>query len=197
MWSAIARLSIAWVCVADLRRVRALIAASATVLAVAAGGGLAGCASWTNATSVADLKVGDCLELGGTPDRPQATKAECGSLSSNFKVVAAVTDRAQCPADVDSSYSMRNAFNRANNTVCLDIDWMIGGCMSVDPGHNTDPFRVDCGDASVAHRQRATQILHDLGAPASVDQCASGMGYAYPERRFVVCVEDVGGGPRS
>ncbi|CKT70184.1 lipoprotein LppU [Mycobacterium tuberculosis] len=109
--------------------------------------------------------MGDCVKLAGTPDRPQATKAECGSPASNFKVV--------------------------------DIDWVIGGCMSVDPTHNTDPFRVDCDDASVPHRQRATQILKDLDSPVSVDQCASGVGYVYTQRRFAVCVEDVTGGPRS
>lgn len=165
----------------------AATAASCALLVVVCAG-LSGCSTSAN---VADLKVGDCLELGGTPDRPQATKAVCGSPESNFKVVASVADRAKCPADVDSSYSMRNAFNRSNNTVCLDIDWVIGGCMSVDPDHNTDPVRVDCRDTSVPHRQRATEILTDLDAPVSVEDCVSGMGYTYTQRLFVVCVEDV------
>ncbi|CCK56826.1 hypothetical protein [Mycobacterium canetti] len=170
---------------------RSWLAAATTALFVVA----TGCSS---ATNVAELKVGDCVKLAGTPDRPQATKAECGSPASNFKVVAVVQeDHAECPADVDSTYSMRNAFNGSTNTICLDIDWVIGGCMSVDPTHNTDPFRVDCDDASVPHRQRATQILKDLDAPVSVDQCASGVGYVYTQRRFAVCVEDVTGGPRS
>ncbi|CKT83318.1 lipoprotein LppU [Mycobacterium tuberculosis] len=56
---------------------------------------------------------------------------------------------------------------------------------------------MDCDDASVPHRQRATQILKDLDSPVSVDQCASGVGYVYTQRRFAVCVEDVTGGPRS
>ncbi|OSC42277.1 LppU family putative lipoprotein [Mycobacterium decipiens] len=179
---------------------RAWLAAATTALfasiAVAACAALTGCSSPTNIT---ELKVGDCVKLGGTPDRPQATKAECGSAASNFKVVAVLNsgaDRAQCPADVDSTYSLRNGFNGSTNTVCLDIDWVIGGCMSVDPAHNTDPFRVDCDDASVPHRQRATQILRDLDAPVSVDQCASGVGYVYAQRRFAVCVEDVTSGPR-
>lgn len=140
---------------------RAWLAAATTALFVVA----TGCSS---ATNVAELKVGDCVKLAGTPDRPQATKAECGSPASNFKVVAVVQeDHAECPADVDSTYSMRNAFNGSTNTICLDIDWVIGGCMSVDPTHNTDPFRVDCDDASVPHRQRATQILKDLDSPSA------------------------------
>jgi hypothetical protein len=167
---------------------RALVLASYTAfytaLALTAAAGLTGCSSET--TSIPDLKVGDCLKLGGTPDRAQATKAACGSPASNFRVVALVADRARCPSDVDSSYSMNN------NAVCLDIDWVIGGCMSVDPQHTKDPFRVDCNDASAPHRQRATQILKDLDPPVSVDQCASGLGYTYAQRRFAVCVEAVG-----
>jgi len=166
---------------------RALVLASCTALALTAAAGITGCSSET--TNISQLKVGDCLKLGGTPDRPQATKSACGSTASNYRVVAVAAGRAQCPTDVDSSYSLHD------NTVCLDIDWVIGGCMSVDPRHVKDPFRVDCNDASVPHRQRATQILTDLDPPVSVDQCASGLGYTYAQRRFAVCVEDVGGKP--
>lgn len=164
---------------------------------VAASGIVLGCSS---ATNLVDLKVGDCLKLGGTPDRPQATKAACGSPDSNFKVVAVVRpggERTQCPADVDSSYSMHNSLSGENSTLCLDVDWVVGGCMSVDPAHKTDPFRVDCNDASAPHRQRATQILENLDPPVTADQCASGVGYTYTQRRFAVCVEDVTNGPRT
>ena len=163
---------------------RALVLASYTALVIAAAAAVTGCSSDT--TNISELKAGDCLKLGSTPDRPQASKAACGSPASNFRVVSVVGDRAQCPSDVDSSYSTNN------HTACLDIDWVIGGCMSVDPRHLTDPFRVDCNDASAPHRQRATQILKDLDPPVGVDQCASGVGYAYAQRRFAVCVEDVG-----
>jgi hypothetical protein len=161
----------------------------ALIVAVAITAGVAGCSSDT--TNISELKVGDCLKLGGTPDRPQATKAACGSRESNYRVVALAADRAQCPSDVDSSYSLHSALNGSTNTVCLDIDWVVGGCMSIDPQHVKDPFRVDCNDASVPHRQRATQILKDLDPPVSVDQCASGLGYTYAQRRFAVCVQDV------
>ncbi|MGH3525646.1 MAG: LppU family putative lipoprotein [Mycobacterium sp.] len=168
---------------------RALAAAVLTAIAII--GGVTGCSSATNA---ADLKVGDCLKLGGTADRPEATKVACGSPASNFKVVATVkgqANREQCPRDVDSSYSMRNGFSESSNTACLDIDWVVGGCMSVDPANNSDPVRVDCNDRSAPHRQRATQILKDLRSQGGVDQCASGLGYAYVQRRFAVCVENV------
>ncbi|BAV42291.1 LppU family putative lipoprotein [Mycobacterium ulcerans] len=176
---------------------RALFLAVLMALAVPASGVLVGCSSTTKA---ADLAVGDCLKLAGPPDRPQATKAACGSEESNFKVVAVAkdgTDHTECPADVDSSYSSRNVLGGANSTLCLDVDWVLGSCMSVDPDHKTDPFRVGCNDASAPHRQRATQILQDVASPVTVDQCASGVGYTYTERRFVVCVEDVGGSSQT
>lgn len=158
---------------------------AAVLMAALTSGVVPGCSSTANA---ADLKVGDCLQLGGAADRPEAAKVACGGPNSNFKVAASVADREQCPTDVDSSYSMRNSFSDVSRTACLDIDWVIGGCMSVDPAGTTDPFRVDCTDTSVPHRQRATQILQNV---ASVDECASGLGYAYDERQFTVCVEDI------
>ncbi|WP_414688386.1 LppU family putative lipoprotein [Mycobacterium sp.] len=152
--------------------------------ALIAVGGLTGCSS----AATVDMQVGDCLKMGGTPDRPEATKAECGSPESNFKVAASVENSDQCPADVDSYYSMRSAFSDTSNTICMDIDWVVGGCMSIDPENDKDPVRVDCNDSSVPNRQRATQILKNV---ASVDQCASGVGYPYDVRNFTVCVEDV------
>jgi hypothetical protein len=70
----------------------------------------------------------------------------------------------------------------------MDIDWIVGGCMNVDPENATDPYRVDCADTGAPHRQRATEILTGISDP---DQCPTGMGYAYDERQFTVCVEDV------
>jgi hypothetical protein len=146
--------------------------------------GLTGCSS----AATADLAVGDCLKMGGTPDRPEANKVACGSPESNFKVAATVENSDQCPSDVDSYYSMRSAFSDSGNTICMDVDWVVGGCMSIDPENDKDPLRVDCNDTSVPHRQRATEILTDV---ANADQCASGVGYPYDERNFTVCVEDV------
>jgi hypothetical protein len=146
--------------------------------------GLTGCAS----AATAELRVGDCLKMGGTPDRPEATRVECGSPESNFKVVATVENSDQCPTDVDSYYSLRSAFSDSAETVCMDVDWVVGGCMSIDPDNDKDPLRVDCNDTSVPHRQRATEILQDV---ANADQCGSGVGYPYDERDFTVCVEDV------
>jgi hypothetical protein len=134
------------------------------------------------------MQVGDCLKVIGPADRPETTKVQCGSRESNFKVVGSVEEAEQCATDVDSSYSMRTSFTGRGSTVCMDIDWVVGSCMSIDPDNDRDPARVDCHDGSASNRQRATQIIHDV---ANVDQCATGLGYAYDERRFTVCVENV------
>jgi len=145
-------------------------------------------ASGCSSAAAADLKVGDCLKVGGPPDRPDVARVECGSTASNFKVISTVQDTDQCPSDADSYYATRSSFSSTGTTVCMDIDWVVGGCMSIDPENGRDPLRVNCNDASVVHRQRATQILVKV---ANVDQCATGVGYAYDERQFTVCVEDV------
>lgn len=153
-----------------------------------ASGGLTACSP----EPADDVVVGDCLQRGGPADRPEATKASCGTPESNFKVVAVISGSAdgadQCPADIDSFYSMRNTFSNSRTTLCLDIDWVVGGCMSIDPENGRDPIRADCPDTNLPGRQRVTQILQNV---ASGDQCASGVGYAYEERNFTVCVEHV------
>ncbi|GAB2999297.1 LppU family putative lipoprotein [Mycobacterium bourgelatii] len=161
-------------------------------LAVAGCWLLAGCSSRPNA---ADYKVGECIKLSGSPDTPRADTAACGSPESNFRLVASVDDREHCPADVDSSYSAINAIDGSSKTLCLDVDWVVGGCMSIDPGHVLDPVRVECNDVSAPNRQRATQILKRPDGPVSVDQCATGLGYVYAQRGFVVCVEAMSGAP--
>jgi hypothetical protein len=160
----------------------ALVALALLVILVS--GVLAGCSS----AAAADLQVGDCLKVGGPPDRPETTKVECGSQGSNFKVVGTVENADDCFSDVDSYYSARSSFSGSGPTICMDIDWVVDGCMSVDPDNDRDPVRVDCNDASASNRQRATQILQKV---ANVDQCTTGLGYAYDERQFTVCVEDV------
>uniref|UniRef100_UPI0039779088 LppU family putative lipoprotein n=1 Tax=[Mycobacterium] appelbergii TaxID=2939269 RepID=UPI0039779088 len=134
------------------------------------------------------MQTGDCLRIGGTVERPDAAEAVCGSMESNFRVVSTVTDSDQCPMDVDSYFSMSSPLRDESQTICMDIDWIVDSCMSIDPENDKDPVRVDCGDSAAPHRQRATQILQGV---SNVDQCGSGVGYAYDERQFTVCVEDV------
>ncbi len=124
----------------------------------------------------------------GTPDRPDVIRAACGGPDSTFKVIATVTDSDECPSDVDSYYATRNTLSDTSSTLCMDVDWVLGQCMSVDPDGVRDPARVDCKDDSQPNRKRATQILQGI---VDADQCRSGMGYSYTARGFTVCVDDV------
>jgi hypothetical protein len=167
----------------------ALTSFGITAAALLVALGVTGCAGFLSGVAGRpDLKVGDCLKVGGAADRPEANKVDCGSADSNFKVAATVNDSDRCPTDVDSYYSQSATFSPESTTVCMDIAWVVGSCMSVDPEHGRDPYRVDCEDASAPNRQRATQILTGV---ANVDQCGSGLGYAYDERQFTVCVENI------
>lgn len=130
--------------------------------------------------NVVEFKVGDCVKFVGMFDWLQVIKVECGSLVFNFKVVVVVQeDYVECLVDVDFIYLMCNVFNGLINIICLDIDWVIGGCMSVDFIYNIDLFWVDCDDVLVLYWQWVIQILKDFDFFVSVDQCVSGVGYVY------------------
>ena len=131
--------------------------------------------------------MGDCLKAGGPPDRPEAAKVECGRAASNFKVVSTVQETDHCPSDVDSYYSMRSSFSNSGTTVCMDIDWVIGGCMSIDPTNGRDPVRVTpVRDGPWPDRARPRSCRRSrtsINAPPA--------GLRLRQRQFTVCVEDV------
>ena len=112
---------------------KTLLAVIATAMTVA------GCSS----AAAADMQVGDCLKVGGPPDRPETARVQCGSPESNFRVVDVVQRTDDCPMDVDTYYSMRSSFSGSGSTICMDVDWVVGGCMSIDPENGRDPVRVD------------------------------------------------------
>ncbi len=96
------------------------------------------------------------------------------------------------PGGRQLTYSCAMVFNGSQNpTPFAWTSIAIGGCMSVDPTHNTDLFR-DCDDASVPHRQRATQIPKDLDSPAASTSAPAAWATA---TSATVCGEDVTGGP--
>lgn len=160
---------------------------AATILGIGAAVSACGVVE-PSSTPAKNFDVGDCLQVGGAVDRPEAHEVPCGSPESNYRVVATVAETDECPPDVDFFYSQRGGISESVSTVCLDVDWVVGGCMSIDPKHVANPMRVDCADRSVPNRQRATQILNDV---AAADQCVSGQGYAYSGRQFTVCVEHI------
>ena len=129
-----------------------------------------------------DVEPGDCVALGGTVDDATIDNAECGSASSNYKVVDIVDTSETCPGDIDQTYF--ESFGGVEvGALCLDIDWVVGDCMELG---GEDPQRIECGGAAV-QGEEVTEILLDT---ADVNDCSmSGGGFVYRERNFVVCTD--------
>lgn len=130
-----------------------------------------------------DASIGDCVTLGGTMTNATIEKASCGSRASNYKVIAKAPNSSGCPADRDNYYA-ETLNGVQQGALCLDIDWVMNGCMDVG---GDDPQRVECTEPGT-DVVRVTDIqegVSDAGA------CDSGLGFEYSERNFVVCVEEV------
>ncbi|MGW0177652.1 LppU family putative lipoprotein [Rhodococcus sp. NPDC003322] len=130
-------------------------------------------------------EVGDCVQLGGTVDAAEIDKATCGSADSNYKVIGKASKNAQCPSDADQVY-YETFGSIEQGALCLDIDWVVGGCMSVPDG-DEEPFRVECTDPTASSVERVTEIVEGV---TDVERCSEG-GFTHPEREFTVCTETV------
>ncbi|WP_067863421.1 LppU family putative lipoprotein [Nocardia shimofusensis] len=128
-------------------------------------------------------EIGDCVTLGGTTTDATIAKASCGSRASNYKVIGKATSSALCPADRDNYYA-ETLNGLEQGAFCLDIDWVIGGCMDIG---GDDPQRIDCGESGL-QPVRVDEIVQGAG---DVGACDTGFGFEYTERRFVVCVEEL------
>lgn len=132
-----------------------------------------------------DVEIGQCVELGGTMTAAEIDNAECGSATSNYKVVAKAEENQQCPTDVNQTY-YETLDGVEQGALCLDIDWVIDGCMSLPTG-TEEPSRVDCADPSATDVEKVTEIKTGTADP---NQCPEG-GFAYDARQFVVCTTTV------
>lgn len=130
--------------------------------------------------------VGDCVKLGGTVDAAEIEHAACGSADSNYRVIATASENAQCPSDADQVY-YETFGSVEQGALCLDIDWVVGGCMSIPRYGDDEPFRVDCTDPTAESVERAVEIIEDT---TDVEQCSEG-GFSHTERRFTVCTVTV------
>ncbi|WP_062983742.1 LppU family putative lipoprotein [Nocardia anaemiae] len=128
------------------------------------------------------VEVGDCVEIGGSGDNPTLGKAACGSATSNYKIIDKAAENAACPADADRALNdTLHGINRA--ALCLDIDWVVGGCM--DPNKD-NPKRLDCNVKGVPNAVRIVDIKQKT---TNVNVCSSSdRGIVYQQRQFVVCV---------
>ncbi|WP_280503040.1 LppU family putative lipoprotein [Nocardia farcinica] len=130
-----------------------------------------------------EAEVGDCVTLGGTTTNATIAKASCGSRASNYVIIGKTVNSALCPTDRDNYYA-ETLNGIEQGAYCLDIDWVVGGCMDVG---GDDPKRIDCTEPGV-QRVRVDEIVQGSG---DVSACDTGYGFEYFERMFVVCVEEV------
>jgi hypothetical protein len=133
-----------------------------------------------------DVEIGQCVKLGGTMTAAEIDNAECGSMESNYKVIAKAEENEQCPTDVNQTY-YETLNGVEQGALCLDVDWVIDGCMSVPSTGMDEPARVDCADPSATSVEKVTEIKTGTADP---NDCPEG-GFAYEARQFVVCTTTV------
>ncbi|MFI5717977.1 hypothetical protein [Nocardia sp. NPDC051750] len=120
-----------------------------------------------------EVVAGECVSGFG---EKEVTEASCGSAESRYKVSAVGPAGTACPTDSDSSHTI------ADTTLCLDIDWVVGSCVDVS---GDEPQRTECAPGGV-------QVISILPDTNSVNACPSAdSGFAYDQRRFVVCFADL------
>ncbi|MFY2789803.1 LppU family putative lipoprotein [Rhodococcus sp. MALMAid1271] len=130
-----------------------------------------------------DVEIGECVNLGGTVDEADIATANCGSPQSNYVVFAKTPTSAECPDDADQYY-YETYFDIEQGALCLDIDWVVGGCMDL-AGEFAQ--RVDCTTPGDDTRR----VVTILEGSSSVDDCPDPAQYGFEKesRNFVVCVE--------
>ncbi|MBF6176429.1 LppU family putative lipoprotein [Nocardia blacklockiae] len=129
-----------------------------------------------------ELNVGDCVAFGG--GEPAVSKIACGTPGSSYKVVDKADPAKRCPTDVDRSYSEPAPAPdaAAAGSLCLDINWVVGGCMDMT---SDTPKPIDCA----ARPPKAVRVVEIKQGTANVNDCSSGdRGFVYNQRKFVVCV---------
>ncbi|WP_179273679.1 hypothetical protein [Rhodococcus sp. 02-925g] len=133
-----------------------------------------------------DVEIGQCVLLGGTMTAATIENAECGSMESNYKVIAKAEQNEQCPTDVNQTY-YETLDGVEQGALCLDVDWVVDGCMSVPTVGMDEPSRVDCSDPIATDVEQVTEIKTGTADP---NECPEG-GFAYEARQFVVCTTTI------
>ena len=131
-----------------------------------------------------DVEIGECVILGGTENDATIDHASCGSDEANYKVIAKAPTNAQCIGDADQVYYVVGPDDAEQGALCLDIDWVVGGCMDLA---GDDPHRMDCG-ATSSNGVKVSEIQQGVD---DVEGCPTDGGYIYQDRRFVVCTEEL------
>lgn len=133
------------------------------------------------AAAATPVNIGDCVALG---DAPRPAKTSCGTGNSGYKVIDKAVGNSTCPSDVDHVH--HDPPTETDSTaLCLDIDWVVGGCMQLGDG---GPKHIDCQTPAA----EAVRVLAIKPGTTDITQCPSGnTGFVYDERRIVVCVAHV------
>ncbi|MFI9507488.1 hypothetical protein [Nocardia sp. NPDC052566] len=132
-----------------------------------------------------EANIGDCVTLGGSVEDATIAKAPCGSRTANYKVIGKTQRSSQCAADSDSYY-VETINGVEQGAFCLDIDWVVDGCMDVG---GDIAKRIDCTGSKAKDGVRMVKIAQNT---TDVNSCAVGnRGFVKKERRFVVCVKDI------
>ncbi|MFG1790714.1 hypothetical protein [Nocardia sp. NPDC049149] len=140
--------------------------------------------STTSGNTDFSANIGDCVTLGGTTANATIAKASCGSRAANYKVIDKKSKSSQCSGDADNYYA-ETLNGIEQGAYCLDIDWVVGGCMDVG---GDDPKRIDCVGAAPV---KGVKVIKRVDGASDVGACDSGTGYVYEVRRFVMCVQEL------
>ncbi|WP_072804840.1 LppU family putative lipoprotein [Rhodococcoides yunnanense] len=132
-----------------------------------------------------DVEIGECVQLGGTMTEAEIDNATCGSPESNYKVIAKVPTGDECSTDADQYY-YETYGGVEQGALCLDVDWVVDGCMDLS---GDDPLRIDCNSPGSS----TVRVVEVLPGTTDVEECAdpASSGYAYDQRNFIVCVEEL------
>ncbi len=130
-----------------------------------------------------EVEIGQCVKLGGTTNDAKIDHAACGSKDSNYKVIGKAPTSAQCVSDADSYY-YETVNGVEQGALCLDVDWVVGGCMDIS---GDDPLRIDC----TAKTTDGVRVVEILTGTSDVNNCSSPTGFTHDERNFVVCTESL------
>jgi hypothetical protein len=130
-----------------------------------------------------DVEVGECIAAAGTITAATAEPVACGSPEANYKVIAKAETAADCPSDVNSAF-FETVGGRQVGALCLDVDWVEGDCYELS---GEDPRRVSC----IAPEFETVRAGETVLGTADASVCPGGGGFSYPERRFVVCAQQV------
>lgn len=130
-----------------------------------------------------EVEIGQCVRLGGTTNDAEIDHAACGSKDSNYKVIGKAPTSAQCVSDADSYY-YETVNGVEQGALCLDVDWVVGGCMDIS---GDDPLRIDC----TAKTTDGVRVVEILTGTSDVNNCSSPTGFTHDERNFVVCTESL------